>query len=111
MSFPTNSNIGDVLSLNSIPDQVYIRPRQIEIYGSTLIKASDLVQTNYQYLDEYGRVTDLPLTRTEIIDVVMMRLHRLCEEYLIDTVDQSMRDGVLKEMIERQVKLKTKQAA
>ena len=111
MNYPTNSNVNDVALLNSLADQLYARPRQIEIYGDELIEASDLVQDNYEYLDESGMVAELPLTRTEIMEIVMMRLHLHCEEYLKDIADQSMRDGILKQMIERQVELKTKQAA
>ena len=111
MNFPTNSNISDIEFLNSLADQAHVRPRSIEIYGSTLIEASDLVQSNYEHLDEYGGVTELPLTRTEIIDVLTVRLTSMCKEYLKDMADQSVRDRVLKEMIERQVELKTKQAA
>ena len=112
MNYPTsNSNVGDVDLLNSLADRLYVRPRSIEIYGTELIEASDLVQNNYEYLDECGRVADLPLTRTEIIDVLTVRLTSMCEEYLKDIADQSVRDRVLKQMIERQVELKTKQAA
>ena len=114
MDFPTNSNISDIEFLNSLADQVHVRPRSIEIYGSTLIEASNLVQSNYEHLDEYGRVTDLPLTRLEIIDVLTVRLTSMCKEYLKDMADQSMRDRILKEMIERKVELdlpKHKQAA
>ena len=113
MNYPhlTNSNIGDVALLNSLTDQLYVKPQQIEIYGNVLLESVDLVQDNYEYLDEGGMVADLPLTRTEIMEIVMMRLHLHCEEYLNDIADQSMRDGILKQMIERQVELKTKQAA
>ncbi len=111
VNYPTNSNISDVALFDSLANQVYVRPHQIEIYGTELIEASNLVQDNYEYLDEVGRVTDLPLTRTEIIDVLTVRLTSMCEEYLKDIADQSMRDGILKQMIERKVGLKTKQAA
>lgn len=110
-TYPTHSNIGDVALLDSLADQAYVKPRQIEIYGTELIEASDLVQDNYEYLDDSGTVTDLPLTRLEIIDVLTVRLTSMCEEYLRDIADQSMRDGILKQMIERQVDLKTKQSA
>ena len=111
MNHPTNSNIGDVLSLNSIPDQVYVKPQQVEIYGNALLESVDRLLDNYEYQDEYAGVAELPLTKTEIIDVVMMRLQILCEEYLFGIAGQALTDRVLKEMIERQVKLKTKQAA
>lgn len=111
MNYPTNSNVSDIALLNSLADQVYVKPRLIEIYGSELIEASNLVQDNYEYLDEVGRVTDLPLTRTEIIDVLTVRLTSMCEEYLKDIADLAVRDGILKQMIERKVELKTKQAA
>ena len=112
MNYPTNSNIGDVLFLNSLATTgSYVRPRQIEIYGNVLLESADLIQTNYEHLDEGGLIAELPLTKTEIMEVVMMRLHLHCEEYLKDIADQSVRDRVLKQMIERQVKLKTKQAA
>ena len=64
------------------------------------------MQSNYEHLDEYGRVTDLPLTRAEIIDVLTVRLTSLCKEYLKDMADQSVRDRVLKEMIGKRVELK-----
>lgn len=114
MNYPnlTNSNVGDVAFLNSLAATgSYIKPQHIEIYGNTLLESADLIQTNYEHLDEIGRVAELPLTTTEIVDVVMMRLHSLCEEYLNDIADQSVRDRVLKEMIERKVQIKTKQAA
>lgn len=107
MNYPTtNSNISDTAFLDSLANQVYVKPCQIEIYGTELIEASDLVQGNYEYLDEVGRVTDLPLTMSEIIDVLTVRLTSMCEEYLKDIADQSMRDGILKQMIERKVQLK-----
>lgn len=106
MNYRTHSNIGDVALLDSLADQAYVKPRQIEIYGTELIEASDLVMDNYEHLDDIGTVADLPLTRLEIIDVLTVRLTSMCEEYLKDIADQSVRDRVLKQMIERKVELK-----
>ena len=113
MNYPTrsNSNISDVAFLDSLSDRGYTRPRQIEIYGTELLEAAELVHDNYEHLDEQGRVAALPLTRTEVIEVLTVRLTALCENYLQDIADQSIRDGILKQMIERKVELKTKQAA
>ena len=108
----SNSNISDIAFLDSLATTgSYVKPRQVEIYGNALLESVDLVQDNYEHLDEGGLIAELPLTKTEIIEVVMMRLQIHCEEYLRDIADQSVRDRVLKEMIERQVELKTKQAA
>lgn len=112
VNYPTNSNIGDIAFLNALASSnVYIKPRTIELYGSDLAQAAETFENSYEHLDELGCIGELPLTKTEIIDVITTRLYAMCEEWLSDIKDHATKDRVLKEMIERKVGLKQKAAA
>ena len=116
MNFPTsNSNIGDVALLDSMAaNSVFIRCVSIQLYGSDLSQAAETFENTYEHLDEHGIVAELPLNKKQIIDVITTRLYAMCEEWLRDIGDHATRDRILKEMIERKVKLdlpKHKQAA
>lgn len=115
MNYPTNSNIGDVAMLDSMAaNSVFIKRVSIELYGSDLSQAAETFENAYEHLDEQGLVSELPLNKNQIIDVITTRLYAMCEEWLNDIEDHATSDRVLKQMIERQVELdlpKHKQAA
>ena len=112
MNFPTNSNVGDVAALDSMAaNSVFIKCVSIQLYGSDLSQAAETFENAYEHLDESGLVAELPLNKNQIIDVITTRLYAMCEEYLKDIEDHATSDRILKQVIERQVELKTKQAA
>ena len=115
MNFPTNSNISDIALLDSMAaNSVFIKCVSIQLYGSDLSQAAETFENAYEHLDECGIVSELPLNKNQIIDVITTRLYAMCEEWLHDIGDHAMSDRVLKEMIKRQVELdlpKHKQAA
>lgn len=107
MNYPTtHSNIGDIAFLDSLSTtSVYLQPQQIEIYGSDLIEAAEGLENGYEHLNEFGVVSELHLTHSEIASVLMTKLYALCEEYLNDIDHHVRHDAQLKQMIERKVQL------
>ena len=115
VNHPTNSNISDIALLNNMAaNSVFIKCVSIELYGSDLSQAAETFENAYEHLDACDLVSELPLNKNQIIDVITTRLYAMCEEYLKDIEDHATSDRVLKEMIERKVRQglpKHKQAA
>lgn len=103
MNYPANSNIAEVAVLNALATTSFVRPRTIDLYGTQLLEAANNLEDSYEHLNEVGVVADLPLTHTQIIDVLQARLTLLCEEYLRDVAHHARYDKTLKEMVERKV--------